>query len=85
MKRFLVLTGLSVWLFCCVIPASRAADISEQQAASIAQSQYPGRVIDVKPARSAGTVVYRVKVLDASGGMHIVIIDKQNGNVISAH
>ena len=75
-------------LACCITiclsffaAGSVYAEISKQQAANIAKSKYPGRVIDIK----AGGNVYRVKVLDNNGGMHIVVIDKQNGSIKSSN
>jgi len=59
-----------------------AAEISKQQAAKIAQSRYPGRVINVKLVNNSA---YQVKVLDEKGGMHIVIVNKQSGNVETAN
>ncbi len=59
-----------------------AENISKQQAAKIATSRYPGRVIDVKPLNDSA---YRVKVLDKDGSMHIVIVNKQSGNIESAN
>jgi len=59
-----------------------AEDISKQQAAKIAKSRYPGRVIDVKLVNNSS---YQVKVLDKNGGMHIVVINKQSGSVESAN
>jgi uncharacterized membrane protein YkoI len=61
------------------------ADISKQEAASIAQTRFSGRVIGIQSDEQNGTPVYRVKVLDKSGGLHLVVIDRQNGNILSAH
>ncbi len=61
------------------------ASISKQQAASIARTQYPGKIIDVRLIKSGEQPIYRVKVLDKKGGLHIVTIHGQTGNVISAH
>ena len=85
MKTLVILTALVFSLFFVSVPMSYAAGISKQEAASIAKSQYPGRVIDVKPITRKGSAAYRVKILDKSGGMHIVIINKASGNVLSAH
>ena len=63
-------------------PKLLAGEISKQQAAKIAQSRYPGRVINVKLVNNSA---YQVKVLDKKGGMHIVIVNKQSGNVESAN
>ena len=85
MKTFVILTMLVVSSFFIATPDSFAADVSKQKAANIAKSQYPGRVIDVKPITSNGTAAFRVKVLDKSGGMHIVIVSKSSGAVLSSH
>jgi len=85
MKTLVILTALVFSSFFIAMPDSYAAGVSKQEAASIAKSKYPGRVIDVKPITQDGAAAYRVKVLDKSGGMHIVIINKSSGAVLSAH
>ena len=85
MKTLVILATLVLSSFFISIPNSYAAGVNKQQAASIAKSKYPGRVIDVKQIKQGDTLAYRVKVLDSSGGMHIVIINKDSGAVISAH
>jgi uncharacterized membrane protein YkoI len=67
------------------IIAIAAEPVSRQQAASIAESQFQGRVIAVEESKQNNVPVFRVKVLDKQGGLHTVIIDHQTGNVISAH
>ena len=61
------------------------AQITKQQAASIAQSQFEGRVIAVKQENDNGAEVYRVKILDPSGGLHVVVVNVQDGSIISAN
>lgn len=56
-----------------------AADISKQQAVSIAQQVYPGRVLAVK----RNGAVYRVKTLSDSGEVRIIVVDANTGKVIS--
>lgn len=85
MKTLVILTTLVFSSFFISVPTSYAAGVSKQQAASIAQNEYAGRVIDIKLLKVEGRLSYRVKVLDRSGGMHIVIIDKASGDVVSAH
>jgi len=85
MKTFVILATLLFSSFFISIPSSFAAGVSKQQAASIAKSKYPGRVIDIKEIKQNSTEAYRVKVLDEAGGMHIVIINKESGAVLSAH
>ncbi len=57
------------------------AGISEGQAASIARSQYGGKVLSVSKSGSGGRVVYRVKLLLDSGRVIIVTVDGQTGRV----
>jgi uncharacterized membrane protein YkoI len=86
MQKFLILVSLACSLMLASTGNSMAAEvISKQQAATIAKSQFQGRVIAVEEAKQDSTAVYRVKVLDKQGGMHTIIIDHQSGNVISAH
>lgn len=86
MKRLLLIFGLlSVLLGSTPLALSAEPAISKSQAASIAASQYPGKIINVSLSNQDSTPVYRVKVLDSKGGMHIVTIDGNNGNVLSAH
>jgi uncharacterized membrane protein YkoI len=86
MKRLVLILGLI-----CVLAASTPLTvlaepaISKSQAASIATSRYPGKIINVTLSNSSSAPVYRVKVLDNKGGMHIVTIDGNNGQIISAH
>lgn len=79
MKKFLFPQFLALLLMSAVA----YADIGQQQAVSIAQDVYPGRVLAVKQAQQNGTPVYRVKTLSAAGDVHVVVIDANNGNVIS--
>jgi len=76
MNRILLYISLIVSFNIAAVSSSYAEEITKQQAAAIAQSKHPGRVIDVKNSENS----YRVKVLDKKGGMHIVIVDKQTGN-----
>lgn len=82
MNRILLIVALFIGGLATLPEPAFAEDISKQQAASIAQSRYPGRVIDVKLIDNN---TYRVKVLDNNGGMHIVIVNKQSGNIESAN
>jgi uncharacterized membrane protein YkoI len=85
MRRFVKIFILLAWLAAFFAAGPVHADISKQEAASIAQTRFTGRVIGIQPGEQNGTQVYRVKVLDKSGGLHLVIIDRQNGKIISAH
>jgi len=72
---------LLVLLFLMSSPA--LADISKQEAVSIAQSVHPGRVLAVKLVQANNGTVYRVKTLSAGGDVHIIVIDASSGKVIS--
>jgi uncharacterized membrane protein YkoI len=87
MNMFFSSTLLTLLLVLCLTagmpvmaaPDSGSAGISQQQAAGIAQSVHPGRVLSVK---QSGTV-YRVKTLSADGEVRIIVIDASSGKVIS--
>ena len=55
------------------------ANISEQQAVSIAQQAQPGRVLGIKKKKNT----YRVKMLQDNGEVKIILIDKQSGKIKS--
>ncbi len=81
MKNFLFPALLA---FTLLLSTAVQADIGRQQAVSIAQGVYPGRVLAVKlVVRASNGPVYRVKTLSAGGDVHIIVIDAESGNVIS--
>lgn len=53
--------------------------INKQQAVSIAQQSYPGRVLSVKQKGDE----YHVKTLNDSGEVRVIIIDANSGKIIS--
>lgn len=55
--------------------------ITEQKAITIAQQQVNGRVLAINQTNQT----YRVKILSSQGRIHIVLIDVQDGSVISTH
>jgi len=85
MKRFLLSCCLIITLAFSAAVHAEASQISSQQAAAIAQSRFQGRVIAVEQESRGDTSIFKVKVLDRRGGMHIVIIDGASGQIISAH
>jgi uncharacterized membrane protein YkoI len=66
-------------LSCHALPALADAGISPAQAAAIAQSRQPGRVLAVRQHGDA----YRVKILSEQGDLRIVVIDANSGKVMS--
>lgn len=87
MKHSLFVAGLVISLVISgmALPGLAAAQISKQEAASIAKTQFKGRVIGVKAEGDENAPVYHVKILDKSGGIHLVIVNGQDGKIISAH
>ena len=63
------------------IDTDLAKGITEQKAITIAQQQVNGRVLAINQTNQT----YRVKILSSQGRIHIVLIDVQNGSVISTH
>jgi len=80
MKQFLFPSLLALLL---LMSAAAHADIGKQQAVSIAQSVYPGRVLAVKLEQANNAPIYRVKTLSTGGDVHIIVIDANSGKVIS--
>ena len=80
MNKFLFSPLLALLM---LMSSATQADIGEQQAVSIAQSVYPGRVLAIKQVQASNSTVYRVKTLSAAGDVHIIVIDANSGKVIS--
>lgn len=85
MKTLVILATLVFGSFFISVPASYAEGVGKQQAAGVAQGQHPGRVIDIKLLKFQGQLAYRVKILDQAGGVHVVIVNKATGEVVSSH
>ncbi len=81
MKNFFLslLLAFSLTLLPSIVVFAGPEGISKQQAVSIAQQVYPGRVLAVKREDS----VYRVKTLNDNGEVRIILIDANSGKVIS--
>ena len=81
--RSIVMQKLTLSLFLFLLISSYAYakpdTISEQQAMSIAQQAYSGRVLGVKQKGND----YQVKVLLADGEVKIMLINKQTGKITS--
>ena len=60
---------------------SQQANISQQQAISIAQRHIKGRVLDIR--RNDG--VYRVKILSDQGSIHVVQVSAVDGKIKIGH
>ena len=64
----LSLSGLPAW-----------ADVSRDEAASLAQRQTGGRVLAVERADAGGRPAWRVKVVTQRGDVRVVLVDVATG------
>lgn len=58
------------------------ANISEAQAASIAQREVSGKVLNVQKSQQGERIVFKVKILTESGRVTTVTVDANNGQVL---
>ena len=58
------------------------ADVSRDDAASIAQQASGGRVLAVDKSERNGRLVWRVKVLTAQGEVRVLLIDAASGRML---
>ncbi len=81
MKKYLLPSLLTLTLTSTLLMNGvvHAETVSKQQAVSIAQQHYPGRVLAVKLKDK----VYRVKTLNDNGEVRIISVDAETGKVIS--
>jgi uncharacterized membrane protein YkoI len=75
MKMFMTL--ISAALMALAMPAW--ADVSRDDAATVAQQSSGGRVLAVEKTELEGRPVWRVKVLTPQGEVRIVLIDVASG------
>jgi hypothetical protein len=76
----ITLTSLVLVLGLVFLMPSAWAEVSRDQAASLAQRVAPGRVLAVERALHVdNTVVWRVTVLTAQGAIRNIIIDAETG------
>ncbi|MDO8252424.1 MAG: PepSY domain-containing protein [Rhodoferax sp.] len=78
MKMFITL--ISVLLMALALPAW--ADISRDDAATVAQQASGGRVLAVEKTEREGRPVWRVKVLTPQGEVKVILIDAASGRTL---
>lgn len=78
MKIFITL--ISVLLMALALPAW--ADISRDDAATVAQQASGGRVLAVEKTEREGRPVWRVKVLTPQGEVKVILIDAASGRTL---
>ncbi len=55
--------------------------ITEEKAIRIAKQHIKGRVLAI----NLSDHIYRIKILDHQGSMHIVLVDATDGTILSTH
>ncbi len=64
--------------------ALAAPPLDSEQAAQAALEVRSGRVLSVQAAEQDDTPVYRVKILAAGGEVHIILVNRETGEVITS-
>jgi uncharacterized membrane protein YkoI len=72
---------MSVLLCSGTTLAQAEKSVTKQEAVSIAQQHYPGRVLAVKLKGNS----YQVKTLNDNGEVRIIVIDAKTGRVVSGN
>lgn len=76
----LLTTLISALLIALALPAW--ADVSRDDAATVAQQASGGRVLTVEKTERDGRPVWRVKVLTPQGEVRVVLIDAASGRTL---
>jgi hypothetical protein len=64
-----------------LVPAQREG-VSREQATSMAQSRYPGRVVSARTVQMGERSVHEIRILGADNRVNIVRIDAQTGSFL---
>ncbi len=59
---------------------AQAAPLSLSEAAEVVQARHGGQVLAIQPARSDGKDAFRVKLLQSSGVVRLILIDAKDGS-----
>jgi uncharacterized membrane protein YkoI len=73
----LLMTLISALLMALALPAW--ADVSRDDAATVAQQASGGRVLAVEKTERDGRPVWRVKVLTPQGEVKVILVDAASG------
>lgn len=73
----LLMTMISALLMALALPAW--ADVSRDDAATVAQQASGGRVLAVEKTERDGRPVWRVKVLTPQGEVKVILVDTASG------
>ncbi len=60
---------------------SQSTGITEEKAISIAQQHFKGRILSINHSDD----IFRIKILNNQGIVHIILINAINGTIISTH
>lgn len=80
MKSLITITLSSALLMALALPAW--ADVSRDDAATVAQKASGGRVLAVEKNEREGRPVWRVKVLTPQGEVKVILIDAASGRTL---
>lgn len=80
MKSLITITLSSALLMALALPAW--ADVSRDDAATVAQKASGGRVLAVEKNEREGHPVWRVKVLTPQGEVKVILIDAASGRTL---
>lgn len=80
MKSLITITLSSALLMALALPAW--ADVSRDDAATVAQKASGGRVLALEKNEREGRPVWRVKVLTPQGEVKVILIDATNGRTL---
>ena len=76
----LLMTLISAFLMALALPAW--ADVSRDDAATVAQQASGGRVLAVEKTEREGRPVWRVKVLTPQGEVKVILVDVASGRTM---
>lgn len=76
----MILASVALLLGLAFLPPAAGAAVSRDEAASLAQRVAPGRLLAVERGLHVdNSIVWRIKVLTASGDVRLVVIDAETG------
>ncbi|WP_207062698.1 PepSY domain-containing protein [Motiliproteus sp. SC1-56] len=71
---------LPTWLLLVLLAATPAqAELSPDQAARRVQKQFGGQVLDIQPVKTGRGRAYRIKLLQPSGRVKLMLLDAEDG------
>lgn len=66
-----------------LVPAQRGGGVSREQAISMAQGRYPGRVVSARTVQMGERAVHEIRILGDDATVRTVRIDAQTGSFLN--